>query len=439
MKYFKNSKITNNEKGITLIVLIVTIVVLLVLAGVTVAHITGGDGIIEQASSVQFKTEISDLRKRINIELTNHDEFEFSGSINDLLKEDNKYSNILTIEDGNLVYIDNNVSDAERESFEELGIPQQSKFYTVEFNIGKNEEPIIKRVKSGNKVQIPKNYDSYFQGWYYMQESGSESNPTYTELPFDSNTIINTNYNIYAKYFNEAVMMKRNTTKSYWQSKYSPYVSSILFTKNSNKIPSQYLEKENISENSSAAPIYSYIVDKSTNDDDTDYGVIIYSPNTIYCNPNAGQYFYSLSNLVSIDFDNFDTSKAKNMMWMFRYCSNLKNLQNTNTFNTKNVINMSVMFSGCSSLSELDLSSFDTQNVTITNLMFSACSNLTTIYASSKFSTLNVSNSVNMFYGCSKLVGGNNTKFASAHRDSEYARIDDPDNGKPGYFTLKEN
>ena len=27
----------------------------------------------------------------------------------------------------------------------------------------------------------------------------------------------------------------------------------------------------------------------------------------------------------------------------------------------------------------------------------------------------------------------------SSYKDKEYARVDDPDNGKPGYFTLKTN
>ena len=41
----------SEPRGITLIVLTVTIVVLLILAGITIANITGGDGIIEQASN----------------------------------------------------------------------------------------------------------------------------------------------------------------------------------------------------------------------------------------------------------------------------------------------------------------------------------------------------------------------------------------------------
>ena len=37
------------------------------------------------------------------------------------------------------------------------------------------------------------------------------------------------------------------------------------------------------------------------------------------------------------------------------------------------------------------------------------------------------------------LVGGAGTAFSTSHTDKEYARIDDPSNGRPGYFTLKNN
>jgi hypothetical protein len=42
-----------------------------------------------------------------------------------------------------------------------------------------------------------------------------------------------------------------------------------------------------------------------------------------------------------------------------------------------------------------------------------------------------------MFNRDTELVGGAGTTYDSNHIDVEYARVDDPDNGKPGYFTLK--
>ena len=61
---------------------------------------------------------------------------------------------------------------------------------------------------------------------------------------------------------------------------------------------------------------------------------------------------------------------------MFSGCSSLKEL-NLSNFNTNNVNNMHCMFSGCSncsSLKELNLSNFNTNNVTDMGSMFSRCS-----------------------------------------------------------------
>ena len=57
---------------------------------------------------------------------------------------------------------------------------------------------------------------------------------------------------------------------------------------------------------------------------------------------------------------------------MFSGCSSLKEL-NLNNFNINNVTNMWHMFSGCSSLKELNLNNFNTNNVTNMSYMFSGC------------------------------------------------------------------
>lgn len=49
----------NTEKGITLIALVVTIVVLLILAGVSISMLTGENGIINQATGAQIQNSHS--------------------------------------------------------------------------------------------------------------------------------------------------------------------------------------------------------------------------------------------------------------------------------------------------------------------------------------------------------------------------------------------
>ena len=72
------------------------------------------------------------------------------------------------------------------------------------------------------------------------------------------------------------------------------------------------------------------------------------------------------------------------MGYMFSGCSSLKEL-NLNNFNTNNVTNMSDMFYGCSSLKELNLINFNTNNVTNMSWMFSRCLNELKLKIKSQF------------------------------------------------------
>ena len=50
---------TKEKKGITLIALVITIVVLLILAGVSIAMLTGNNGILTQSKVAEEKTRIA--------------------------------------------------------------------------------------------------------------------------------------------------------------------------------------------------------------------------------------------------------------------------------------------------------------------------------------------------------------------------------------------
>ena len=54
-----------NNKGITLIALVITIIVLLILAGVSIAMLTGNNGILTQAGNAQTETRNADIREAI--------------------------------------------------------------------------------------------------------------------------------------------------------------------------------------------------------------------------------------------------------------------------------------------------------------------------------------------------------------------------------------
>ena len=63
----KNKK--NN--GITLIALVITIIVLLILAGVTIATLTGENGILTRATDAKEQTEIASVREQAQLDMTN--------------------------------------------------------------------------------------------------------------------------------------------------------------------------------------------------------------------------------------------------------------------------------------------------------------------------------------------------------------------------------
>ena len=118
---------------------------------------------------------------------------------------------------------------------------------------------------------------------------------------------------------------------------------------------------------------------------------------------NLNSWFKDAYHLSAIDgLEYLNISEATNMSSMFSGCSSLTSLDLSH-FNTQNVTNMSSMFSGCNSLTSLDVSHFNTQNVTNMNSMFSGCRNLTSLDVS-HFDTQKVESMAGMFSGCSKLT-----------------------------------
>lgn len=58
-----------NQKGITLIALVITIIVLLILAGVSIAMLTGENGLLTQANNSKAETVKAEAIERINLAL----------------------------------------------------------------------------------------------------------------------------------------------------------------------------------------------------------------------------------------------------------------------------------------------------------------------------------------------------------------------------------
>ena len=138
--------------------------------------------------------------------------------------------------------------------------------------------------------------------------------------------------------------------------------------------------------------------------------------------------FCKCRDLSSLDVSGFNTEKVTDMSEMFYECISLK-LLDVAKFNTANVKSMSNMFNNCQNLASLNVTNFNTANVTNMQGMFSGCPALTTIYASDKFVTGQVTDGSNMFSNCINLKGFIDCKNNSDKTDHTYA------NYKTGYFT----
>ena len=156
---------------------------------------------------------------------------------------------------------------------------------------------------------------------------------------------------------------------------------------------------------------------------------------------NMGYMFSAMFSLTTLNLSNFDTSQVTNMGSMFAYMRNLTTL-NLSNFDTSKVTDMSRMFSGISNLTTIDLSNFNTSNVTDISYMFSLddgdVDKLERIYVNNDFNTTKLTNFYRMFENRKKLRGGNGSFLANpSTADKSWLRIDDPANGRPGYFTRK--
>ena len=184
---------------------------------------------------------------------------------------------------------------------------------------------------------------------------------------------------------------------------------------------------------------------------------------------NMSYMFYGMSNLTTLDLSSFNTSKVIDMSGMFFYIYNLTTLDLSN-FDTSNVTNMEAMFNRMPELTSLDLSNFNTSKVTDMSAMFFNTSNLTTlnlsnfdtsqvtsmygmfylkdedilkdklekIYVNNDFNTAKLTDFSRMFKNRKKLRGGAGSYLTDpSTADKTWLRIDDPTNGRPGYFTRK--
>lgn len=132
----------------------------------------------------------------------------------------------------------------------------------------------------------------------------------------------------------------------------------------------------------------------------------------IYALPNGlttmNYMFSGISTLAELDLRGLNTSNVSSMKYIFSGCNGLKTL-NVSGWNTSNLVEAISMFRNCSNLQELDLSTWNTSNLVKADNLFNGCRNLTTLNVSG-WDISKINSYATIFNNClllTKLILGN--------------------------------
>ena len=115
-------KIQNKDKGITLIALIITIVVMLILAGVAISAVLSGDGLFDKINDAKVKTLSEQINEAISI-------YSLNKELENVKEELEKYP-IIKNEENNYVTLDTELSSEDKEN-----LPEELKYILLNLSI----------------------------------------------------------------------------------------------------------------------------------------------------------------------------------------------------------------------------------------------------------------------------------------------------------------
>lgn len=167
-------------KGITLVALVVTIIVLLILAGVTISTVFSDNGIITKAKYAAFATKIAMYRDTVSLYSLSQAMNNENGQTSDIyvtdaeqMKEilggnmDDEEAGKYGIQDNELRYKDENVTDQEREWLTQLGVLAMGTLYLITFITNGTTYKTLWADKVKFPETDPTSTEGSFAGWYY--------------------------------------------------------------------------------------------------------------------------------------------------------------------------------------------------------------------------------------------------------------------------------
>ena len=372
----KNNVKQNN--GITLVALVITIVILLILAGVSINLVLGQNGLITRAQEAVLKTNKEIEKESQVFENIDKDIYQM---VENLTVYDTIYATLYT--DGTLVFAGTDKTEENKEILKNYGEINNIEINNTESIPWNNERTSITHFKVADTDLIrPKNMAFWFCNCSNLIE-------------IDLSHINTENVTSMQSLFQGCSKLTELDL-----SKFDTRNVTSMEAMFANASGLKYLDLNNFNTRNVT---------------------------------NMGGMFANASGLEYLDLNNFNTSNVTNMMSMFDLCSNLKSIEMKN-FDTSKVTSMQFMFENCKKLTHLDLSKFTNENLTNTIAMFFGCENLETINIDeTQWKKKTVEQSDSMFYNCFKLKGENGTVYNGSIIDYTYARVDKV--GEPGYFT----
>ena len=439
----------DNIHGITLVALVVTIVILLILSGVTISALTGDNGIIKQSKLETKQTSEKVAKEEIEKIVLEYDLTEENQTLEEFLKTKvpekidsviNNGDGTLTIEkNGYTVTVDDVGGNAKitigdiivSTNSDGTGAVEEASSVDVGETLYISFSHSIQGGTTTVSPSLP--YAVSKNGTYKFIVTGTVNGKEYRKnVTVSVNQFDNTNYNIYAFLYEDGTLSFGNTDE---------VISGKTITKQYGNIKDSYY---NIEKDSSG----SIIADTPWFNDESSIKKVSIL-NTIYPKSTSKWFmkctnllsidgierlntshvtdmsymFYNCTSLTSLDLSDFDTSNVTNMSYMFSGDDankiNLTEIIGLKNFNTSKVTTMRAMFNNCVELTSLDLSSFDTSNVTDMTYMFcggtSNKMSLTEIKGLENFNTSKVTSMGSMFYNCVNLTNLNLSSFNTSN------------------------
>ena len=400
-----NARKLKNNKAITLIALVVTIVVLLILAGISINLILDNNGIIQKSKDAKEQTRAAKVEEekdfwKIEEKIYQNDsekrtleevleKLEKEKAITEKEKQEILETGEVTIAGRNIIFTNGTIvaCGSEEDSVDgcflgntsiKRGDIEQINIITSLNGHDANDE---------NTWDISERKNGRYLAWY---EDKDNNNFWEVTIAGDGKVKLNKSalllfgaLGIYAGKININGIENLDTSEV--------TDMSYMFTNGS-----QYTDLDLSSFNTSNVTKMSgmfYGCSKLTNVNLANFN----TKNVV----KLSNLFNGCSTIENINLNSFETSNVTNMYGMFENCENLKNV-NLKSFDTSKVTNMEAMFLNCKSLNKIDLSNFNTSNTERLKRMFTNCTLLTELDLSN-FRTENLINVETMFSGCKSL------------------------------------